>query len=322
MAYLIPEPLAAALGADMPIHTPTGNMIVNIGGGVSEAAVISLYGIVVSNSVRVGGDQDGRSHRRLHPAQVQPADRRPDGGARSRFSIGSALPLEEELTMEVRGRDQVAGLPRTITITSAEVTEALAEPLAAIAGDGQGSAGKDTARIGLGHHRSRHRHDRRRVLLRNIDSLLDRGDRRALPCGRERDALYGPGGRARARAPAPTPTSPGKHLSSECLEPGGWALPARRFAAAHPSGHCRPVPGQGADLGGRRSKARPCSWSPGWVGGSTGIGRRHASMAKCCSRSVETSLPSLNWATCWTTPCNPSCKPGAPRWQVCDPSTR
>lgn len=131
-AYLVPEPVAAALGADMPIHTPTGNMIVNIGGGVSEAAVLAVNGIVVWNSVRVGGIKSDESVaayiRRKYNLLVgeQTAEE-------IKIQIGSALPLEEELKMEVRGRDQVSGLPKTITITSSEVTEALVEPLAAIA---------------------------------------------------------------------------------------------------------------------------------------------------------------------------------------------
>jgi len=130
-AHLIPEPLAAALGAGMPIHTPTGNMVINIGGGASEAAVISMNDIVVAGSVRVGGirmDEAISAYlRRKYNLMV---------GERTaeeiKIEIGSALPLEEELTMEARGRDQVAGLPRIIEVSSGEVTEAIAEPLAAI----------------------------------------------------------------------------------------------------------------------------------------------------------------------------------------------
>jgi len=133
VAYLLPEPLAAALGADMPIGTPTGNMILDIGGGASEAAVISMCGIVVSSSVRVAGDKLDEAIaayvRRKYNLIIgeQTAEQ-------IKISIGSALPLEEELSMEVRGRDQVAGLPRTITITSSEATDAMAEPLTSIAG--------------------------------------------------------------------------------------------------------------------------------------------------------------------------------------------
>jgi len=131
VAYLIPEPLAAALGADMPIHTPTGNMIVNIGGGVSEAAVIAVNGIVVANSVRVGGIKTDEAIaayiRRKYNLLI--GDQTSE---EIKIQIGSALPLDAELQMDVRGRDQVTGLPRTISITSGEVTEAIVEPLAAI----------------------------------------------------------------------------------------------------------------------------------------------------------------------------------------------
>lgn len=132
-AFVIPEPLAAAIGAGMPIDTPTGNMVVDIGGGTSEAAVVAMYGIVVSGSVRVGGvrfDEAIASFiRRKYNLMIgeQTAEE-------VKLSIGSALPLDETLEMEVKGRDQVAGLPRTIKITSDEVTEALAEPLSSVVG--------------------------------------------------------------------------------------------------------------------------------------------------------------------------------------------
>jgi rod shape-determining protein MreB len=132
-AYVIPEPLAAAIGAGMPIDTPTGNMIVDIGGGTSEAAVVAMYGIVVSGSVRVGGvkfDEAIASYlRRKYNLMIgeQTAED-------IKMTIASALPLEEPREMEVRGRDQVAGLPRTIKISSDEVTEALAEPLSSVVG--------------------------------------------------------------------------------------------------------------------------------------------------------------------------------------------
>ncbi len=133
VAHLIPQPLAAALGAGLPIGTPSGNMIVDIGGGASETAVISMYGIVVSSSVRVAGnsldDAIGSYIRRKYNLMV--GDQTTE---RIKIAIGSALPLDEPLSMEVRGRDQVHGLPRTIRVTSPEITEAMAEPLATIAG--------------------------------------------------------------------------------------------------------------------------------------------------------------------------------------------
>jgi rod shape-determining protein MreB len=129
--YLIPEPLAAAYGAGMPIGTPTGNMVVDIGGGASEAAVISMNEIVVSDSVRIAGiriDEAIMSYVRKKYNLLIGAPTAEE----IKIAIGSALPLDEELSMEVQGRDQIAGLPRTITIASGEVTEAISEPLAAI----------------------------------------------------------------------------------------------------------------------------------------------------------------------------------------------
>ena len=132
-AYLIPEPLAAAYGAGLPIGTPTGNMVVDIGGGTTEAAVVSMNDIVVWSSVRVGGirtDESIVSYVRKKYNLIigdQTAEE-------IKIQIGSALPLPEELSIEVRGRDQLAGLPKTIVLTSGEVTEAIAEPLSAIVG--------------------------------------------------------------------------------------------------------------------------------------------------------------------------------------------
>jgi rod shape-determining protein MreB len=132
VAHLIPKPLAAALGAGMPINTASGNMIVNIGGGTSETALISLNGLVVSGSVRVGGSK-------LDEAIAAYLKRKYNllVGERMaeevKIQIGSATPMNAELSMEARGRDQVAGLPRMIPITSSEITEAMAEPLASIA---------------------------------------------------------------------------------------------------------------------------------------------------------------------------------------------
>jgi rod shape-determining protein MreB len=132
-AHLIPEPLAAAIGAGLPIGTPTGNMVLNIGGGTSESAVISMNGIVVSSSVRVGGDEMNEAivsyvRKKYNLMIGEPT------AEQIKFQIGSALPLEEELTMDVQGRDHVAGLPKTIQINSGEVTEAIAEALATIVG--------------------------------------------------------------------------------------------------------------------------------------------------------------------------------------------
>src|ERR671923_1937701 len=130
-AYLIEEPMAAAIGAGLPVGEPTGNMIVDIGGGTSEVAVISLGGIVVSQSVRVGGDE-------LDDAIVNYVKREyklmigQQTAEEIKLEIGSACTLEEEVQAEVRGRDLVSGLPKTVVLSSEEVRMALEEPLQVI----------------------------------------------------------------------------------------------------------------------------------------------------------------------------------------------
>ena len=127
-AYLIEEPMAAAIGAQLPISGPSGNMIVNIGGGTAEIAVISLSDIVVAKSHRVGGTRFDEAIalyiRRKYNLMI--GDRTAE---QVKLEIGSALPLEEELTMSVKGRDMIAGLPREVMITSTEITEAMEVPL-------------------------------------------------------------------------------------------------------------------------------------------------------------------------------------------------
>ena len=170
-AYLIPEPLAAAYGAGLPIGTPTGNMVVDIGGGTTEAAVISMNDIVVWSAVRIGGNRTDEAIvnyvRKKYNLLIgeQTAEE-------IKIRIGSALPMPEEMTMEVRGRDQVAGLPKTIVITSGEVTEAITEPLSAIVGTVRATLEKTPPELAADII------DRGMVLtgggalLRNIDKLL------------------------------------------------------------------------------------------------------------------------------------------------------
>ena len=130
-AYIIEEPMAAAIGAGLPVQEPTGNMIVDIGGGTTEVAVISLGGIVASQSVRVGGDE-------LDDAIIQFIKKEYSLALGERtaeevkIALGSAWPLEEELHAEIRGRDLVTGLPKTIVTTTEEIREAIEEPVAAI----------------------------------------------------------------------------------------------------------------------------------------------------------------------------------------------
>jgi rod shape-determining protein MreB len=129
--YLIEEPMAAAIGAGLPITEPSGNMIVDIGGGTTEVAVISLAGIVFAKSIRVAGDK-------MDEAIVQYIKRKYNLliGERSaeqiKKDIGSAYPMDEVLTVEVKGRDLVAGVPKTLTVNSDEIREALQEPVNAI----------------------------------------------------------------------------------------------------------------------------------------------------------------------------------------------
>ena len=132
-AYIIKEPVAAAVGADIPIGSASGHMIVDIGGGTAEMAVLSLGGIVTSTSVRVGGNKFDEAIvdfvRRKYNLAI---------GERTsediKINIGSALYLEDKLTMEIKGRDLVTGLPRNIIITSDDVTDALQAPLEVIIG--------------------------------------------------------------------------------------------------------------------------------------------------------------------------------------------
>ena len=129
--FLIEEPKAAAIGVGLPVHEPGGNMIIDIGGGTTEFAVISLGGIVYAKSIRVAGDEmDTAVMEYLRKTYNLMIGERTSEEIKIR--IGSGYPLEEELTMDVRGRDLIAGLPKTISITSVEIREALADTVQAI----------------------------------------------------------------------------------------------------------------------------------------------------------------------------------------------
>ena len=129
--HIIEEPMAAAIGAGLPVHEPSGNMIVDIGGGTTEVAVISLGGIVVAQSVRVAGDELDEAI----VAYVRTAfslDIGINTAEEIKIQMASAWPLSQELTADVGGRDTVSGLPRTVEITSAQIRDAIAEPVTAI----------------------------------------------------------------------------------------------------------------------------------------------------------------------------------------------
>jgi rod shape-determining protein MreB len=129
--HIIEEPMAAAIGAGLGVHEPTGNMIVDIGGGTTEVAVISLGGIVTAQSLRVAGDELDEAIISYLKKEFSVAV-----GERTaeeiKIQLGSAWPFEEEITADIRGRDLISGLPRTIALTTDQVREALAEPVAAI----------------------------------------------------------------------------------------------------------------------------------------------------------------------------------------------
>ncbi|MCL4422350.1 MAG: rod shape-determining protein [Actinobacteria bacterium] len=130
-AYIIEEPMAAAIGAGLPIHEPTGNIVVDIGGGTTEVAVISLGGIVTSQSVRIGGDELDEAIMAFIKKEYSLAL-----GERTaeeiKIALGSAWPLEEELHAEIRGRDLVTGLPKTVVTSTEEIRKAIEEPVSAV----------------------------------------------------------------------------------------------------------------------------------------------------------------------------------------------
>ena len=130
-AYIIEEPMAAAIGAGLPVHEPAGNMIVDIGGGTTEVAVISLGGIVASESIRIGGDELDEAIINFVKKEYSLAL-----GERTaeeiKMALASAYPLEEELYAEIRGRDLVTGLPKTIVVSTQEIRESIEEPVSAI----------------------------------------------------------------------------------------------------------------------------------------------------------------------------------------------
>lgn len=127
-AYIIKEPIVAAIGADIPIGSPSGHMIIDIGGGTAEMAIISLGGIVASTSVRIGGNKFDTAiidyTRRKYNLAIGEST-----SERAKIDIGSALYLEEKLTKDIKGRDMISGLPRTVAISSDDITEALQNEL-------------------------------------------------------------------------------------------------------------------------------------------------------------------------------------------------
>ena len=160
-ADIIEEPMAAAIGAGLPVHEPAGNMIVDIGGGTTEVAVISLGGIVASESIRIAGDE-------LDEAIVNYVKKEYSLALGERtaeeikIALGSACPLQEELYAEVRGRDLVTGLPKTIVVSTEEIREAIEEPVAAIVDAVKVTLDKTPPELAADIMDEGHRHHRRR----------------------------------------------------------------------------------------------------------------------------------------------------------------
>lgn len=185
--FIIPEPVAAAIGADVPIDSAAGNLIVDIGGGTTEVAIISLGGIVAATSVRIGGNRLDQSIseyiRKKYGLAV--GDRTAE---EIKIEIGSALPVEKEKSMEIKGRDMIAGLPKTISISSNEVTEAMQNELEKIILAVRNVLEQTPPEL------SSDVIDRGMImtgggsLLRNLDKLLTKAT--GIPCHVADDALY------------------------------------------------------------------------------------------------------------------------------------
>ncbi len=195
--HLVEEAMAAAIGAGMPITEPSGNMIVDIGGGTTDIAVISLAGIVYSKAVRVAGNE-------MDEAIIQYIKKTYNLliGERTaeaiKMEIGSAFPLDEKMTMEIKGRHLIEGVPKTITISDEEIREALAETVNVIVDAVQGGARTDAAGAVGRHRRPRHRAHRRRLAPEEPRQAAARGNRPAAGDGRGSAVL----GRARRREDA------------------------------------------------------------------------------------------------------------------------
>jgi rod shape-determining protein MreB len=174
--HLVEEAMAAAIGAGMPITEPSGNMIVDIGGGTTDIAVISLAGIVYSKAVRVAGNE-------MDEAIIQYVKKQYNLliGERTaeqiKIEIGSAFPLEERMTMEIKGRHLIEGVPKTITITDEEIREALAETVNVIVDAVRVALERTAARAVRRHRRPRHRAHRRRLDAQESRQAAARGNR-------------------------------------------------------------------------------------------------------------------------------------------------
>ena len=254
-AYLIEEPMAAAIGAGLPVGEPTGSMIVDIGGGTSEVAVISLGGIVVSQSIRIGGDE-------LDEAIINYAKREyklligQQTAEELKLEIGSAFPMAEELQAEIRGRDMVSGLPKTVVLTSEEIRVALEEPLAQIidavkatldrtppelASDimDRGHRARRRRRAAAGPRRPRARRDADADAPRRVAADLRRRRLRAVARGVRGDPPHQPLQRRHPAAPAPLMRARRRAGARvPCTATTTFSCTTRPFAGAVQSSRC------------------------------------------------------------------------------------
>ena len=216
--YIIEEPMAAAIGAGLPVHQAAGNMVVDVGGGTTEVAVISLGGVVTSLSIRTAGDD-------LDAAIVAWMKKEYSLmlGERTaeevKMTLGSAFPTHDEPEAEIRGRDMISGLPRSVVVSSAEVRKALEEPLHAIVDAVRTHPRPDPARAGRRHHGPRHRaHRRRRPAARPRRAAAPR-DRHARPRRRGPAVQRGDGRRQVRGGVRGAPAGPGLGAPAVLMRP-------------------------------------------------------------------------------------------------------
>ena len=207
--FVIEESIAAAVGADLPIMEPAGHMICDIGGGTTEVSVISLGGMVVSNAIRIGGDEFDEAIIK-HVRTVHNLVIGLETAEKIKIKIGNADPDQKIVRMEIKGRDAITGLPRRLEVDSIEMCEALQEPTRPDPGGDQAGAGAHAGGVGLRHRGARHRHDRWRLAPARVAAPDRSGDRRAGDRGGATSAVRCARGRQvlRDNRDEPTPAVP------------------------------------------------------------------------------------------------------------------
>jgi rod shape-determining protein MreB and related proteins len=206
--YMVAEPMAAAIGVGLPVDTPTGNMVIDIGGGTTEIAVIALNGIVSDTSIRVGGDEIDNAIVTFLRKNYNLLIGEPTAEA-IKIQIGSAFTSGEEREMEVKGRDLVSGIPKTVRVHSQEIRECIQEPSPADRGRGAPGVGDHAAGAGLGHRGPGHRDDGWRLVDPRAGPAAGPRDEPADPRGRGAADLRGAGRGSDPGRPAALPQRPG-----------------------------------------------------------------------------------------------------------------